>query len=194
MQHNIILLLQCSCNNFVTLKHLVWIRMDANVLRSYCDVRTTRYPTVVLTVFGMLGTAVVCTTVSVGVSFIYESLWNFDWKFDEISEILTDILMNVFETGLMTLTSWLSRFDPNGSYWIRIETIRCWEQICFVNFIVKRLNCTEYEILQRSIVLDSTRYKNQQNMHPRATKMKKLLARKPRFFGQFWAAGIKFVF
>ena len=98
----------------------------------------------------------------------------------KISEILIEILMNVFETGLMTLTSWLSRFDPNGSYGyfvivlIRIETIRCWEQICFVNFIVKRLNCTEYEILQRSIVLDSTRYKNQQNMHPRATKMKNL--------------------
>ena len=34
----------------------------------------------------------------------------------KISEILTEILKNVFETGLMTLTSWLSRFDPNGSY------------------------------------------------------------------------------
>ena len=162
--------------------------MDANVLRSYCDVRTTRYTYSCVNCI-WYAWYVVCTTVSVGVSFIYEgfvpwfqSLWNFDWKFDEnlwnfdwnFDECLWNWTYDTNELALEIRPKWIL-WLLCGCVWIRIETIRCWEQICFVNFIVKRLNCTEYEILQRSIVLDSTRYKNQQNMHPRATKMKKLM-------------------
>jgi len=155
--------------------------MDANVLRSYCDVRTTRYTYSCVNCI-WYAWYVVCTTVSVGVSFIYEgfvpwfqSLWNFDWKFDEnLWNFDWNFDECLWNWRLMTLTS-RSRDSPQmdpvvtrDCVWSSHEIIRCWSQICVVNFIVKR---TKLRTECRFCTIHCLRlnlYKNPAKLHLRA--------------------------